>query len=41
MDVDLLCCSVLVEGDEAVEEVVAGRFVVSAAGVVGEVVAEW
>ena len=39
--IDLLRCRGLVEGDEAVEEVVAGCVVVVAAVVVGEVVAQW
>jgi hypothetical protein len=41
MCVYLFCCRALVEGDEAVEEVVAGGVVVVTAGVVGEVVTEW
>ena len=39
--VDLLRCRALVEGDEAVEQVVTCCVVVVAAVVVGEVVAQW
>ena len=41
MRVNLLRRGALVEGDEAVEQVVACCVVVVAAGVIGEVVAQW
>lgn len=41
VSVDLLALCVLVEGDEAVEEVVAGSIVVVTTGVIREVVHHW
>jgi hypothetical protein len=39
VSINLLCCRALVEANEALEEILAGRIVVGAAIVVGEVVA--